>query len=170
MLTQLLQNRIDYALMDDLVIEYLLSHYAKETASNLAIGRAPVVVRPLHFAIRRSRPDAESIIARFNAKLPTLVADHTYHKLLHVDWIVADADGDGVPEYVPASDKVGKTPPQHAYVLMSPTQPVAQGGARFYLGGTTYTDWAAVPDRYKVSDPQNPDPRRSTASIFKFVW
>ena len=30
-----------------------------------------------------------------------MIADRTYHRLLHVDWILADVDGDGVLEYVP---------------------------------------------------------------------
>ena len=40
--------------------------------------------RELYLAIRRSRPDAESIISGFNAQLRGMVADRTYHRLLHV--------------------------------------------------------------------------------------
>ena len=39
-----------------------------------------------------------------------MIADRTYHRLLHVDWIVADVDGDGIPEYVPASDQARRGP------------------------------------------------------------
>ena len=41
---------------------------------------------------------------------------------------------------------------------------------RFYLGGSFYTDWASVPNRYKVDDPTRPNADRSTASVFKFGW
>ena len=64
--------------------------------------------------------------------------------------------------------KPGKTPPQHAYSLATTAPSTA--GPRFYVGGTIYTDWAAVPDTYKIMGSQTPDPRRSTASVFKFVW
>ncbi|HKV99787.1 MAG TPA: transporter substrate-binding domain-containing protein [Vicinamibacterales bacterium] len=167
-LTQLLRGQTDYALMDDLVVQYLLDNYAKEAQTRLQLGSKPLITRPLYLAIRQSRPDAESIVSRFNEQLRGMIKDRTYHKLLHVDWIVADVDGDGIPEYVPASDQAGKTAPEHAYSL-STTAP-STAGPRFFLGGTIYTDWASVPDNYKIMGSQTPDPRRSTASVFKFVW
>ena len=45
-----------------------------------------------------------------------------------------------------------------------------EGKSRFYVGGNIYSDWASVPNRYKVEDPRYPDPSRSTASIFTFRW
>lgn len=58
--------------------------------------------------------------------------------------------------------------PQHAYTLVTstPSSERTSSGTRFYLGGNIYTDGASVPNRYKVEDPQYPDPRRSTASVF----
>jgi hypothetical protein len=40
----------------------------------------------------------------------------------------------------------------------------------FYVGGNIYRDWASVPDSYKIDDTKHPDPRRSTATLFKFSW
>src|SRR5262245_20809318 len=136
-LTQLLQSRVDYALMDDLVVQYIVKSYPKESQTRLELGASPVVVRPLYLAIRRSLPDAESIISRFNAQLRGLIADRTYHKLLHLDWIRADVDGDGIAEYVPASDKAGTSAPQHVYSLRAtePSMPavkVVKVNERFY--------------------------------------
>jgi ABC-type amino acid transport substrate-binding protein len=172
-LTQLLHEQVDYALVDDLVIQHLLSSYPAEAQARLQIGTRPLIVRPLYLAIRRSRPDAESIVSRFDDQLVRMIADRTYHQILHVDWLRADVDGDGVDEYVPKSDRAGKTAPQHAYTLV--TSPPSSSertntATRFYLGGNIYTDWASVPNRYKVEDPQYPDPRRSTASIFTLTW
>jgi polar amino acid transport system substrate-binding protein len=174
-LTQLLQSKADYAMMDELVVQYIVSNYPKEAQTRLELGTSAVVVRPLYFAVRRSRPDAESIITRFNTQLRGLIADRTYHKLLHVGWIRADVDGDGVPEYVPASDKAGTSAPQNAYILSTTSSidnavKTIKVNERFYLGGTIYTDWAAVPNRYKVEDPQKPSSAKNTASLFKFVW
>ena len=97
-----------------------------------------------------------------------MIADRTYHKLLHVDWIVADIDGDGIPEYIPASDQAGKAPPQHAYSLAT-TAPSTAGAALLRrrddlhgLGGR-----AGHLQDHGVADA---GPRRSTASVFKFVW
>jgi ABC-type amino acid transport substrate-binding protein len=171
-LTQLLHEQVDYALVDDLVIQHLLSNYPGEAQARLQIGTRPLIVRPLYLAIRRSRPDAESIVSRFDDQLVRMIADRTYHQILHVDWLRADVDGDGVDEYVPKSDRAGKTAPQHAYTLVTSTPSLERtgSGTRFYLGGNIYTDWASVPNRYKVEDPQYPDPRRSTASVFTLTW
>ena len=169
----LLSSAVDYALMDELVVQYIVNNHAKEAQARLQLGSTPLVTRQLYFAVRRTRPDAESIIDRFNAQLRSMIADHTYHRLLHVTWIRADVDGDGLAEYVPHSDRPGPFEPQRAYTLFSTEQPSSPSGSTkpgFYVGGSIYTDWATVPDKYKVEDPKRPDPSRSTASIFRFVW
>jgi polar amino acid transport system substrate-binding protein len=171
-LARLLKSSVDYTLMDDLVVQYIVSNYPKESETRLQIGTTTLLKRELYLAIRRTRPDAESIVTRFNAQLRGMIADRTYHRLLHVDWIRADIDGDGVAEYVPASDRTGPTEPRRAYSLFSPPQPEPEtsGKPGFYVGGNIYSDWASVPESYKEVNPQYPDPRRASASIFKFSW
>jgi hypothetical protein len=167
--------------MDDLVVQYIVENYPSEAKTRLSIGSRPLLTRPLHFVVRRSRPDAESIVSRFNAQLRGMIADRTYHRLLSVPWIRADVDGDGIAELVPQSDRAGTSEPQRAYAILStegqtslstdaPADPAQGGKQRFYLGGNIYTDWASVPKQYKVEDLRQPDPARSTASIFTFSW
>jgi polar amino acid transport system substrate-binding protein len=169
----LLDNKADHALMDELVVQYLLNNYPNEAKAKLNVGTRSLLTRALYVAVRRSRPDAASIIERFNAQLRGMIADRTYHRLLQVSWIRADVDGDGLAEFVPKSDLSGPAAPQHAYSLFTadpvPTKRV-ESPSRFYVGGSIYTDWASVPNRYKVEDPNWPSSNRSTASIFKFVW
>ena len=136
----LLDGKVDYTLMDDLVVQYLVANYAQEAQQKLQLGSAPLVKRQLYLAVRRTTPDAESIVSRFNSQLKTLITDRTYHRLLHVDWINADVDGDGIPEYVPSSDKVGAVAPQRAYTLISndkPAPPKSPTQQRYYVGGYT---------------------------------
>ena len=173
-LAQLLKSSVDYTLMDVLVVHYIVTNYPKESDSRLQLGATPLVTRELYLAISRTRADAESIVNRFNAQLRGMIADRTYHRLLHVDWIRADVDGDGVPEYVPATDRPGPTAPQRSYDLFtgpgSARTEKPATGTGFYVGGNIYRDWTSVPDVYKTAVPNHPDPRRSTASIFKFSW
>ena len=176
-LAQLLAGKADYTLMDDLVVEYILDNYSEQARTRLAIGTTPLITRTLHLAIRKERIDAASIIKRFNDELRKMIADRTYHRLLHVAWITADVDGDGRPELVAASDKAGTAPPTKSYNLLSgvgattsPATAPIQVTPRFYVGGNIYETWASVPNQYKVEDPSWHDPSRSTASIFKFVW
>jgi len=168
-LAQLLGNKADYVLMDDLVVQFIVDNYPDQAKTRLSVGTKPLLTRPLYFALRKTYPNAATIISRFNAQLRGMIADKTYHRLLHVTWIRADIDGDGIPEYIPQSDKAGAVQPQHAYSLFASSS-AAEGQQRFYYGGTIYTDWATVPNRYKAEDPRHPDSERSTASIFRFVW
>jgi hypothetical protein len=67
----------------------------------------------------------------------------------------------------------GSLEPKRAYELFSTSTPTTTTPAKtgFYVGGSIYADWAAVPDRYKdMGSADRPDPRRSTASLFKFTW
>jgi ABC-type amino acid transport substrate-binding protein len=170
--TQLLKGAVDYTLMDELVVSYIEKNYPEQSAAKLQIGSVPLVTRPLYLAVNRSRLDAQSIVDRFNAQLRGMITDRTYHRLLHVDWIAADIDG--TPQYVAASDQIGKTAPNHPYVLLSDSQAAASGSEvrpGFYVGGNIYADWASVPDNFKTETVTGkPDPRRSTASVFKFTW
>lgn len=171
-LRQLLDSKVEFALMDALVVQYIVEQHADQARERLQLGDVPLIRRPLHLAINRSRLDADSVITKFNAQLRGLIADRTYHKLLQVDWIQADVDGDGLSEYVPRSDQAGTLEPQRVYAIStgntSSTTPVTE--PRFYVGGNIYTSWASVPSSYKVVGVERPDARRSTASIFKFVW
>ena len=170
-LRSLLDGRVDYTLMDELVVHYIVSQYPKESGTRLQIGSRPLIMRELHFALARTRPDAETIVAGFNGQLRGMLADRTYHRLLRVDWIRGDVDGDGVPEYVPFTERLGPAEPQRVYALfVAPEAASAPATSGFYLGGTVYSDWASVPESYKEVDPQPPDARRSTASNFSFAW
>jgi len=172
-LSQVLASKADYVLMDEVVVQYILEHYPNEAKTKLSVGSTPLVKRSLYLAVRRSRPDAAAIVERFNAQLRGMIADRTYHRLLHVAWILADVDGDGVTEFVPKSDLSGKEPPKQAYSLFSSDAldtKSSASGPRFYVGGHIYTDWAAVPNRYKYPPPNVPDSDSRTATLFTFKW
>jgi polar amino acid transport system substrate-binding protein len=171
-LTQLLAGRVDYTLMDELVVKHIVNTYPEQSATRLQIGSKPLVTRQLFLAVRRTRPDAESIISGFNAQLQGMVADRTYHRLLHLDWITADVNGDGLFEYVPSDDAPGPKEPQQVYSLLSASGPPSTATTKpgFYLGGNIYSDWLTVPDYYKVVYANRENPSRSTASIFNFKW
>jgi hypothetical protein len=97
---QLLTGAVDHALVDEVVVQYIVDHHADQARAKLQLGSTPLITRSLHFAVRRAHPQAKSIIDRFNAQLRTMMADGTYNRLLHVGWIEADVDGDGLSEYV----------------------------------------------------------------------
>ena len=168
---KLLGGAADYTLMDELVVEYLLKNYAAEARAKLAFGSTPLIVRTLHFAVNRKIPDAQRIVDLFNAELLGMISDRSYHRLLQLEWISADVDGDGRPEYVPRTDQVGANAPDHSYRLFSEqTAAEGSGGPRFYFGGKVYSSWSSVPDAHK--QPRAPGTLNDGAqfSIFTFKF
>ena len=168
--TKVVGGEADYTLMDELVIQYLVTDHPDEARTRLAFGSTPLLTRSLHLAIQRSLPDAESIISRFNAELRGMLADRSYHRLLHLDWIRADVDGDGLREYVPHDDRAGTRWPERSYELFATGSPTKEPDRtrRFYFAGDVYEGWSAVPDEYKGLDFTGPKPSRRTIRIFTF--
>ena len=171
-LGRLLNGEADYTLMDHIVIQYLISNHGDEARTRLAFGSTPMLTRSLHLAVRRSLPDAESIISRFNAELRGMIADRSYHRLLHLDWIRADVDGDGRTEYVPHDDQTGPLQPERSYPLFVTGRPTPEPDTtrRFYFGGDIYEGWSTVPQQYKALDFSRPRPSQNTFRIFTFRW
>lgn len=172
-LRMLLAGEVEYVLMDELVVQYLVNDYPEEARTRLSIGTIPLVIRPVHLALHRSLPDAAVIIKGFNAQIKQMILDRTYHKLLHVDWIYTDVDGDGRKELISASDQAGKTAPQRAYNLFSQSQmemQVQKDQERYFFGGAVYNGWSSVPDKYKTDYLDRPDHVHPTARIMTFTW
>ena len=169
---KLLSGEVDYTLMDDLVIQYLITNHGEEARTRLAFGSKPLLIRSLHLAVRRSLPDAESIISQFNVELRGMIFDRSYHRLLQLDWIRADIDGDGLREYVPHDDQTGPHAPERSYLLLTTGSPTLESPTtrRFYFGGNVYEGWSTVPERYKAPDFSTPGPSRYTVKTFTFRW
>jgi polar amino acid transport system substrate-binding protein len=172
-LSLLLKSAVDYVLMDELVVQYIVANHPNEVRTRLQLGSTPLVVRPLHLAVRRSLPNAEAIVNGFNAQLRSMITDRTYHRLLRVDWIRADVDGDGLAENVPRSDQLGPVEPQSSYALFSADAakaPSQSSNQRFYFGGTVYDGWKSVPEMYKTPGANRTDPGTPTTTLFQFRW
>ncbi|HYP77848.1 MAG TPA: transporter substrate-binding domain-containing protein [Polyangiaceae bacterium] len=169
-LQALLAGKVDYVLLDDLVVEYLFEQNSKDAPLRLEAGQASLVTRSLHFALRKDLPDAQRVIDRFNDAIASMVGDGTYNVALEVDWIRADVDGDGQLELIPRANHLGTAPPQRSYELFSPTTlAAATAGARaqvpaagasthpepnephlrFFIGGKYYDTWQEVPEKLR---------------------
>ncbi|MCY3712744.1 MAG: transporter substrate-binding domain-containing protein [Gemmatimonadetes bacterium] len=168
----LLNGEVDYALLDDLVVQYLMANHGDEARTRLVFGSTPLLTRSLHLAVKRTLPGADSIISGFDAEMRAMVADRTFHNLLELDWIHTDVDGDGLGEFIPYGDRTGPDPPTHFYELFLSDRPSMGPGMtrRFFLDGDIYEDWSAVPERYKGPNAGRTGPDPPTAEMFSFTW
>jgi polar amino acid transport system substrate-binding protein len=160
----LLRGELDYILVDDLVVHDVFERYGDRAEVLLSAGHQAIVNRPLHFAIRKDLADSASIIARFDETIATMIADGSYHRLLHLTWIRVDLDGDGDAELVLDGTSAGENPPETGYGVPGPDG--RPSGTRsddpgYVIERKEYPDWQSVPDRYKVQSDKGvayPDP------------
>jgi polar amino acid transport system substrate-binding protein len=174
----LLRGEVDYVLSDALVIHHLVEQYPQQVQERLAVGKNALVKRTLHLALRKDVPAAAEVIAAFNRELARMLKDGSYHRVLEVDWIHADFDGDGQLELIAAGRQVGKEAPTRAYQVgnlagASSTVPSdhtdPKQGAGFVIEGVYYDSWQAVPDEYKTrTEDLSAKPRTLRLKVFQF--
>lgn len=171
-LDRLLGEKVDYILVDELLMQHALRHQLAEIQKYLVVGTVPVVRRTLHFVVRKAIQDGQQLMASFNKQLMHMRADGSYNRILGLDWIHADTDGDGQMEFVLHGDRASPMAPQKAYsipTLLGTPGPKA-GPIRFLVGGEMYDSWDAVPTRYKVlgNDPVRKEQRGVILLEFRF--
>jgi len=149
-LERLLTNVIDYMLVDALLMQYLMTHQKDEVIKYLQVGTKQLFKRSLHFAIRKDLPGAESIIERFNQGVIKMVTDGSYNRILQLNWIRADVDGDGKLEMVPSGARAGKAAPTSSYDVWFQDASPPPTNNRYYIEGQIYQGWDNVPPEYKV--------------------
>ena len=139
-LERLLSGEIDYMLVDDLLIQYMLKYQVNDVREFLEISDVPILVKSLHFAIRKDVDNAETIISNFNAEIKDRIADGSYNKILELNWVKADLDGDGTMELILMGDAAGTSPPEHTYGVYSDPSAVKKTGntEKYYINGKFY--------------------------------
>jgi len=160
-LERLLSEQIDYMLVDALLIQYLLKYQVNDVSEYLEIGKTPIMIKSLHFTIRKNVEGAADIIEGFNEEILKMVAEGTYNRILELNWIRADVDGDGNMELVLDGNAAGTAPPEYTYGVHSDQSMVKKTNdpGRYYINGKFYNSWDQVPQEYKteiVMSTQNP--------------
>ncbi|HEY3256023.1 MAG TPA: transporter substrate-binding domain-containing protein [Polyangiaceae bacterium] len=164
-LQALLAGKVDYTLLEELVVEYLFQQHPKDAPARFEVGKVPLVTPSLHLAVRKDLPGAQRVIDRFNDAIATMVGDGAYNTALQLTWIRADVDGDGHDELIPQGNHLGAAPPEHSYALFSPsTVQAATAGVRseskdpplrFFVGGKYYDTWQEVPEKLRGEPEPN---------------
>ena len=166
-LENLLSDKIDYMLVDALLIQYMLKYQLNDVSQHLAIGQKPLLVKSLHLALSKNLEGAEEILKRFDQEIEVMIEDGSFNKLLELNWVKADVDGDGNMELVLGSNMAGTSAPQNIYGLMMDNSYKDQknGPTRYYIDGKLYEDWDNVPKSYKLDLVEDKTPSEEDAFI-----
>lgn len=152
-LERLLKNEIDYMLVDALLLQFLFENQIKDVSDFLSIGEKPLIIRTLHLAIDRRVPDSRSIVSQFNHEISKMISDGTYNKILELNWIVADVNGDGQTELIMSGEHAGGQAPGPSYnVFVDTTRSNVDQTHNYYINGVLYTSWEEVPAHYKQKE------------------
>jgi ABC-type amino acid transport substrate-binding protein len=147
-ITALLKNQVDYVLVDQILIEYLMQFQPVEMNQHLDVASTPMIARSLHFALRKNLEGSDALIEKFNSTIDVMMADGTYNRILRLNWIKTDIDGDGVLELV--SLEGGSISPNGGYNMTGQNDAMLDGeGQKYYIAGTLYNSWSEVPEGYK---------------------
>ncbi len=157
---RLLAGELDYVLVDDLLVQFLIEQDQEKADRVLEIGSTPMIRRTLHFAVSKDLPDAVFIVRRFDEEIRAMAADGTYNRILQINWIQLDVDGDGYTEYVLGGTEAGTSAPQRGYSIMFDGTAENQNSEnKYYIDGKMYNGWKNVPDSYKTpSAPRSTQP------------
>ena len=96
--------------------------------------RTVLAYRSLHFAVSRTRPDAQEILADFHRAYEVMLSDGTVNEILEVDWLASDF---GQPGNVSVVMRSGVSLDD----LDNPTEP----GSMYALGHSDY-EWTGQRD------------------------
>lgn len=149
---RLMTKKVDYILIDALLLQYLFKYQMNDVSEFLEIGTTPLLTKSLHFAIRKEIPGAREIISTFNCEIDTMILDGTYHDILELNWIKADVDGDGEIEMILKGNRAGVDAPDHTYDVIYSKE--SSNSNRYYINGQVYSSWDEVPKESKIEFPK----------------
>ena len=149
-LERLLSGEIDFMMADNLLIQYSLKYETNDISSLLEFAKAPLINKPLYFALSKTTPDAGAIMERFNNEIKNMLADGSYNALLEMNWVRADVDGDGTLELIFTGTEAGVAPPTNVYSIIHNGN--NESADEYYINGNLYANWDDVPQDIKVEE------------------
>jgi ABC-type amino acid transport substrate-binding protein len=162
-LERLLSNKVDFMLVDAILIQYLFKYELNDVSELLEIADHPFIIKSLFFAIRKDIPNSKEIIKNFDLQIDTMISDYTYNKILNMDWIQVDMDGDGKTEYVLNGKHAGnQKPDDNTYEVFLEKKKKSESN-RYFINGSYYESWEKVPNQFKSNSKTSPkvDPNNS---------
>ena len=164
-LKMLISDDADYTLVDDLLIQYALKEHTEKCEEFLDFGKDALLTNPIHLAVRKNLPGAEKIIKQFDQTIRLMQADGTYNRILRLNSISIDVNGDGHKELVLADINLGIDAPSGGYAIFSNDKKLPPK-TRYSIRDTIYNGWDEVPDDYRSVDDVIPDTRKEGFNLF----
>ena len=164
-LKMLISGDADYTLVDDLLIQYMLKEHTDKHEELLDFGNESLLTNPIHLALRKNLPGAAKIIKQFDQTIRLMQADGTYNRILRLNSISIDVDGNGQKELVLTDINLNNTAPVGGYDIFSNDKKLPPQ-TRYSIRDIIYNDWDEVPNDYRSEDDVIPDTRKEGFNLF----
>ena len=164
-LKMILSGDADYTLVEDLLIQYLLREHTDKHAKLFDFGSESLLINPIHLALRKDLPGAAKIIQQFNQTIRLMQVDGTYNRILRLNSISIDIDGNGYKELALKDLDFNTKAPVGGYDIFSNDKPLPPK-TRYSIRDTLYNDWDEVPNDFRSEDDFIPDTRKEGFNLF----
>lgn len=144
---KLKKREVDFILTSDLLMVYSKRSKKAAFAHEVEVGLHPQISRPIHFAIKKTTPDAEKIMKELNAEVERMMVDGTYYEILGINRIIADVNGDGKPEVILRGDPAKTINPEEVFYVKGGSMdvPVSEMDQWYMVDGKFYKTLEEIP-------------------------
>lgn len=164
-LKMLISDKADYTLVDALLIQHAKREQPEKCEQFLVFGTDPLVINPVHLALRKSLPNAAKIIEQFNQTIRLMQADGTCNRVLRLNSIAIDIDGNGEKELVLNGIELELATISSGYAIFSHDKKLPPK-TRYSIRDQIYNGWDEIPDDYRGTDNVIPDTRAEGFNLF----
>ena len=137
-LEKLFDHKIDFMLVDELLIQYLLKYQYNDVQTYLNIADQAFQTQKLYFALRKDVPNAQSIIDGFNTSIKEMMLDGTYNRILDLDILQIDVNGDGIVELIFNGKNLSEDATEKSYSIFYYDRSDKKR-TQYYMNGKSYT-------------------------------
>ncbi|MDF3129576.1 transporter substrate-binding domain-containing protein [Kiritimatiellaeota bacterium B1221] len=143
----LMNGDVDYVLISELLMIYAKRAQKHGFTDMMEVGTIPQITRDIHFAVKRSTPNAKKIVAELNSEIEKMMVDGSYYEILGINRIIKDIDGDGKPEVLLLGDPAQTLNPEEVYYTGGNMDiPEAEMDHWFMVDGKFYKTIEEVPE------------------------
>lgn len=112
---KMLKGEIDLVLTSELLLTYASRRHAEAFKDRVEIGERALITKQIHFAVKRTVPEAKSLVKDLNREIQRMIDDGSYYEILGINRVVKDINGDGKPEILLMGDPANTLNPEEIY-------------------------------------------------------
>lgn len=175
---KLIAKKLDYILADSIVAQAMKEFLPKDVRNKLIVYEQAVVIKSLHFALRKNYPGGKTILEKFNNSISKMIADGSYNKILGFSWVLADTNSDGIYEYIAGDnvnpDSIDPALEHFAYQVFSEEEPNSKSLAKspllkYRILNQSYDSWHEAEKAMQKAYKEGVSPHEDTSGSFNFL-